>query len=514
MPEHLRALPVILALAAVVFALAKAPACAIATTSRDFERRRNLWVGLTLAAFLAHNFWIYIIVAAALLLAGSRREPNTLAMFFFLLFALPLISAEVPGFGVVNFLFEIDYGRLLALTVLLPAYLSLRKQPGIEPFGRPLPDKFIAGYMLLTVLLMLTYSPFTSTLRHGVFYSFIDIFLPYYVASRYLKDLPGFRDALMAFAVAAMVLSAIGAFESVWQWLLYSSLDRALGVRWGGGVPLMRGENLRAAGTAGQAIPMGYVIAVAIGLFLYLRRSVPSPLLWGLGLTLLIVGEVAPLSRGPWVGAAAMVLVFVATGPSPGVRLAKLGLFGVLALPLLLATPAGNAIIDHLPFIGTIEETNVNYRKLLLEISFQVIQDNLLFGSTNWSQSAAMQELVQGQGMIDLVNSYVGVALSSGLVGLSLFAGFFIAVEIGIYKAMRKAADKNAEPYVLGQALFATLLGILIIIFTVSSIHFIPVVYWSVAGLGVAYARMVAPAKAPAVKSSAGFRPASAKRKG
>jgi hypothetical protein len=39
--------------------------------------------------------------------------------------------------------------------------------------------------------------------------------------------------------------------------------------------------------------------------------------------------------------------------------------------------------------------------------------------------------------------------------------------------------------------LLATLIGILVIIFTVSSITFIPVVYWSVAGLGVAYIQMV-----------------------
>jgi len=61
---------------------------------------------------------------------------------------------------------------------------------------------------------------------------------------------------------------------------------------------------------------------------------------------------------------------------------------------------------------------------------------------------------------------------------------------------MRNLPDRSGEPYLLGQALLATLLGILVIIFTVSSITLIPVIYWSVAGLGVAYARMVALARA------------------
>jgi hypothetical protein len=90
MPEHLRALIVILVLATVVFAFAKAPACALTSTTGDFERRRNLWFAITLTAFLAHNFWIYVIVVAALLIFALPREPNKLAMFF-LLFAVPAI---------------------------------------------------------------------------------------------------------------------------------------------------------------------------------------------------------------------------------------------------------------------------------------------------------------------------------------------------------------------------------------------------------------------------------------
>jgi hypothetical protein len=56
---------------------------------------------------------------------------------------------------------------------------------------------------------------------------------------------------------------------------------------------------------------------------------------------------------------------------------------------------------------------------------------------------------------------------------------------------MRSIRDINSEERLLGRALLATLLAILLIIFTVSNISFIPIVYWSVAGLGAAYAEMV-----------------------
>ena len=123
-----------------------------------------------------------------------------------------------------------------------------------------------------------------------------------------------------------------------------------------------------------------------------------------------------------------------------------------------------------------------------------------------------MQELKQGSaGFIDLVNTYVAVALSSGLVGLSLFAGFFIAVGTGIFRSFLQARDPEGELRLLGRALFATLAAILIMIFTVSSITFIPVVYWAVAGLGVAYARMLAvdtlPAQSPRWRAPPAFVP-------
>jgi O-antigen ligase len=97
----------------------------------------------------------------------------------------------------------------------------------------------------------------------------------------------------------------------------------------------------------------------------------------------------------------------------------------------------------------------------------------------------------QGQGIIDIVNTYIQIALSSGIIGLVLFTGFFAQILNGIYRAMYSIPDKNSEEYLLGRALLSTLSAILLIIFTVSSISFIPIVYWSFAGLGVAYSQMV-----------------------
>jgi len=493
LPEHLRALAVILLFASAVFVLAKAPACAIATPPADFERRRNLWIALTLAVFLAHSFWVYIAMASLIMLLTLPREANKLALFFFLLFAVPPIKAEVPGLGVFRYLFSIDHLRLLALVVLLPAFLQLRKRPDIEPFGRLLPDKLIAAYIVVNFGLYLSASTATNALRYGALYPFLDAFLPYYVASRSLQNTKDFRDALMAFVFAALLLVPIAAFEATRHWLLYAALNDTLGVDYGYGQYLERdGGTLRAQGSTGHAIPLGYVMAVALGLMLYVRQLVPGAVMRSAAFLALLVGLIAPVSRGPWVGMAAIVLLYFATGPRAMSNLAKLGVAGAILTAGMLATPAGEKIIDYLPFVGTVESENVEYRQRLLEICIAVILDSPLFGAYDSFYSLDLEALRQGQGIVDIVNSYIGIGLASGLVGLGLFVGFFATITLGILRAMARIPDKSDENHVLGRALVSTLIGILIIIFTVSSISVIPVIYWCFAGLGVAFSRMVA----------------------
>jgi O-antigen ligase len=502
MPVHLRALVVILFLATVMFALAKSPACAIACTPRDFERRRNLWLAIVLTAFLAHNFWIFIIVTATMLLFVVPRESNKLALYFFILLVVPPFAQKITGLGVINHFFEINYLRLLALAVLFPAFLELRKEKDTAPLGRSMPDKLILGFLILNFCLTFTVSSFTNTLRVGLFYGFIDIFLPYYVASRSLKNIQGFRDALMAFGIAALLIGSIGIFEASRHWLLYASLDDAMGFDWSYASYLEReGAGLRAQGSTGQPIILGYVMAVAFGFFFFLKKTVPNTTIWLMGLVAIVSGMISPLSRGPWVGAGIILLLFIATGRYPIRRLMQVGFLLGMGGIALLATPYSDKIIDLLPFAGNIEVENVTYRQQLLDIGIQVIQQNPFFGAYNFFLSEEAQALKQGNGMIDLVNTYLAVGLSNGLVGLFLYAGFFISIVASIFRAMRTLPDKDSEIHILGQTLLSTLLGILVIIFTVSSILAIPVITWSVAGLGAAYAHMLASSKTARMES-------------
>lgn len=489
MPEHLRALLIILFLSTALFALAGRPSSVI-IGRENFLRRRNLWLGLTLAAFLAHSFWIYTFIAIPMLIYANRHESNAPALFFSILFALPMAFFLIPGWGLINYFFELSHARILALVILLPAIFSLARQNNSLPFGRPWADKIFVAYLMLSVMLYLRETSLTDTLRQ-TFYLFVDVFLPYFVISRSLKSLSAFRDALLSFVMAIMLLAPIAIFESFKHWLLYSPLLDVLNLEaLMTGAYLGRDNMLRVIASAGHPIALGYLMVAGMGFYLFLQRSFQQKLVRRSGALLLAAGLIAPLSRGPWVGAAVLLIVFIATGRNPARRLIGFALAGILAVSLIAMLPGGERIINLLPFIGATEKSTIDFREELLTTSMTVILHNPWFGSVNYLETPEMEALRQN-GLIDVVNTYIGIALGQGFVGLGLFVGFFALVVVSVYRSMRSLSDQDCEEHLLGRALLATLLAILFIIFTVSSITFIPIVYWSIAGLGVAYTQMV-----------------------
>lgn len=489
MPGHLKALLVILPLAFLAFTLAAKPAAAFMERA-DFLRRRNLWLALTLVAFLAHSFWVYGLIAGLLLMHAAGRESNLVALYFIALMVLPPTEIQIPGFGLINYFFALSHQRLLALVLLLPAFLRLQHREDVIPFGRLAADKLIAGFMLLVLVLALRHTTVTDMMRSGL-YLFIDVFLPYFVISRSLRTVKAFREALFGFTLAALVLALILVFESARHWHLYRALAAVLDMPMDSLSFLKRGGILRAMGTTGHPIVAGYVMTVALGFFLALRASIPDKWPRRLAMAVLTAGLIAPFSRGPWVGALILVGVFLATGPHAIRRLATLGLAGILALPVMSVLPGGHRVIDLLPFVGSVESGSVDYRAQLLDSTWAVILRNPLFGSVDFARAPEMQAMIQGQGLIDVVNSYLLISLNYGLVGLGLFLGFFILVAWGIHRGLRRLPDREGDEARLGRALLATLAAVLVIIFTVSSVGLIPIVLWSVAGLGVAYGQMI-----------------------
>ena len=155
-----KAFIVVFTLAALTFIVAK-PVFLRFMSTQDFALRRNLWLALSTAAFLSPDYWLFLLVATALILYTASRDSNPVALYMLLLLTLPPLSKQVPTFGLINQLFQMNHLRFLSLLLLLPLALGyFRREPAAadgtlirEPSSRLLlPDVLILLYVLMQLV--------------------------------------------------------------------------------------------------------------------------------------------------------------------------------------------------------------------------------------------------------------------------------------------------------------------------------------------------------------------------
>ena len=485
MPEYIRALGYVLLLVTPVFWYFRRPFSASLIAPDAFVLRRNTWYGITLAGFLSQNFWVFIVILTVLLLNVRKRDPNPIGLFFFVLLALPQIKQDIPGFFGINYFYTIDYVRMLTLLLLMPvAWTEWNRKAEDKPSFAT--DKVLFLYLALVFVLRANVDTVGNSIRFFLD-TMIDVVIPYYALTRGIKNLEQMNDLLASFVMAALVAAMLGLFEFARHWLLYSSLEDALNIPWSVGY-LARDGSLRALVTSWQPIAYGYVMAIAIGIYLYISRQIALPRDRATGLFLLTGGIIASLSRGPWVGVAVLLLVFFSL-EGKGIRQYTKGIvLGLFVLVGLLLTDYREKILSYIPFVGTVDVENVNYRKRLIEASTERIIENPWLGSTDYLLK--MEEMRQGQGIIDLVNTFLIVALNTGLIGLLLFVSFFAIVLLNILKTSRLRKLDSRTSFTLGNSLFAVVCGMMLIIATVSPIAHVPLMYWTFGSIGLAYAKL------------------------
>src|SRR5690348_1060469 len=106
MLQSIKDLIVVLAFALVVFRLAK-PIAAHFTSEADYLRRRNVWLALTVVAFLSPSFWLFVAVAIPVLIWARRRDSNPVALYLLLLHVIPPMAIPIPTIGITE-LFDLD----------------------------------------------------------------------------------------------------------------------------------------------------------------------------------------------------------------------------------------------------------------------------------------------------------------------------------------------------------------------------------------------------------------------
>ena len=502
MPAHLKAFVVVLVLGLGMLHVLGRLLTPEIMSREDFARRRKAWLLITAAAFLSGNFWIY--AAACILIAryASKGEDNPLALFCFVLFAVPSFSKDLRLGSML--LFQVEHLKFLGLTLLVPLAARLYRERGTRPRGPVGIDVLVGAYVAYQLLAVLLQQPFTATVRMAGAL-FFDVVLLYYVTSRSLTTLQRFRDVVAAIIAAVAITAAVAVVETGKAWWVYDSLRGPFGFPGGGYIS--RGM-LRAKAAMGHPIVLGYAVGVTLMLLHAIYRSLPRGNLRLLALGTLLAGLFAPFSRGPWVGTAGGAAVLTLTGPGKGKRFGYALVALVLASLLMAVTPVGQDVYRMLPFIhenGT-DAGSVVYRQNLWDASIIVLKQNLWFGDLEYLSNPLMEKMRQGEGIIDMVNTYLQFAMSFGVLGLALF----VLVLLGSWSALShpggSGRENSPELHDMQRGLRSALLVTALTIATCSYIEYVPAVMWLIIGLSAGFARITSTAATPAVVAGpAGF---------
>lgn len=490
MPEHLRAYIVVSALMVLAYVISRA-LFARAVEQGFITRLYGAGFAATSAMFLANNMWVFLGGLALLSFLAARRFTHPLALFVFLLLLMPGYSVQVPGFGLINYLIDLNPWRVLSITVLLPAAVHLAANRALPRPGKLWADKLVMTYALYTAALSFVhFHTFTGGMRQLATIT-LDMVLVYFVASRGLMLKAAVRHVTVALVAATVYLALVGAFEFAKHWLLYSGLERALGENTGLFGYLGRGETLRAVATTGQPIVLGFVMMVAVLFTFYVQHLVPRGgmriLLW----LLMGVGLVAAMSRGPWVGAVIGLFVIALASNNPLSNVLKLLMTSLGAAVMLVMLPGGEKILDYLPWVGSIDAGGIDFREILWQQSMLVIDKSPWIGSVGFTQLPEFDSIRLGTGFVDIVNTYLGVVLQYGLIGISLFVLMLLTSLVGVFRALYMNRKCNVEISSYGVALLAMIIAMIAVIWMVSSISQIaPIVTFTV-GSSAAYGYLV-----------------------
>jgi len=428
-----------------------------------------------------------LLIATISVYALSLSEREKPAIYLLLCAAVPTFGESIPGFAGITRFIEISPQLAIAFIVLAPALITpARMRKSVKSVNAA--DRFFLIWLLLEMALAVRAPSFTHLLRSAL-ETFLSVAPIYYVFSRWPRSLDDIRIFSAAFILPVLILCAISIFELVRAWHLYTTIS----IHWFGPISFSYVERaglLRASASVFNPIVWSFVAMSMTGLALAFVNDKFSGVYKWASFGLLGAGMLTSLSRGPWIGAVVIIVVFAITGPKRMSRLTQLAVMGTAAFFIALLTPFGDTLFSLIPFIGDADTGTISYRRQLLDAAWVVMLENPFFGSGDFLQNSELQHMRQGQGIIDIVNTYLQVGLRSGLIGLALFLGIFASVLLGLRGAMKSAIHYDQTLALYCRAWFATLAGIMVAIFTTSSVGQIPIIYWGVAAIGVALARI------------------------
>ncbi len=433
-----------------------------------------------LVSVVTTNVYVAFMMYAALCVYVTNTEPKNLIYFYIALLPVFPIDVELPlGLPGIDTLVVLNHYRVIVLAMLAPAIFKILAQGG--RFFDPLKtysgfiDRLVIVFIVLQAISLFRDYDLLVASRRSIFL-FVDIWIPYFVISRSVKSV---GTALVILLYTAIMMAVIGFIEQKIFLRIFDAITLPMGEPY----IFVKTRNglMRAYASMSNPLILGFLFAMVFLLAIKVRDlvAVPryTPFIFAF---LVILGSEATVSRSPIFGnvIGVLVLLWWSLGRDFVVKTAKYAF--IVFWILLIAFFSGGA---KFLFAFDDDQGTFQYRYDLIFNASEIIVRSPLFGTSPWIylKDPAMLRSLQGEGIIDITNTYLLIALNSGLPALMAYVGIWFALLRGLYSVQAK------------DELSAILMGVCIVtmvmLFITSPISFASAYYWLLIALVCGYIR-------------------------
>jgi len=434
-----------------------------------FIRFCLLYCVIFAVALIIGNQYLMFVMYAAISLYLAKKEPDNIIYYYLvMLSAFPISIVWVIGVPGIDTLIVLNHSRVLILCLFLPVFfrdISSGKS-FFDNVGSTtgLIDRLIFMFIILKIILYFRDFNFSSSIRSTI-HILIDVWIPYYVISRHLKNI---NIVLVVLLYSSVVISVLAIIESVLYLRVYDYITSVMGG--GYGFRYFRGGALRVYASMGSPLTLGFFLAVNLLIALRVRALIKCPAYvpWVLAFVILL-GIEASGSRSPL--ATSMVGILILFWWSFGRIFVKNTSIVVLAVFIIFSYWLFQYGVEWLvSFDSEGKDGNFYYRYELLLNSEDAIKNNFWFGSSDFWSNPMLLNSMQGEGIIDITNTFLAEILASGFVALFLYLAIWIQCLRGLYNVN---GSKD-----IAALLMAMCITTMLMLFISSPILTIPNYYW------------------------------------
>ncbi len=379
---------------------------------------------LPAAAYLLPMLVMLHVVMLSIVPMLCWRKPHLIApVYVFSMMLLPSLEKSLLLGGVPLWPHDIHTTLGIGALISLLAFQPRRAAPS-----------FTDGPFVLLFLLMLFMAArdtsATNVVREGIS-AWIHYAIPYYVLSRNVRGPEDVRRFMLALCTAGIFLSFVAMFEIARAWPIFQILYDKFDTNAGAYVKVRAGL-IRSAGPFVESTSFGFVLVFCFVATVLLRDQARSFWKYGLLCGVAFIGLLPPQSRGAWIGAIfALVLAQIYLG-----NLKKLFATGFVitcfALFMFPLIRLNGRAAEFVGLSGHAIET-ARYRERLFERGMEQVSLRPFTGTNRIQLLKDLQDLTQGEGIVDFVNHLLYVALIAGIPGLLIFVGAFAAAALQVW---------------------------------------------------------------------------------